>query len=122
MRPFFRSLIQNKIRSILPAFNNFNNITKLKIEGIFQRYYPSIKLNHIQSLYIDCLELFRGLERKFVYFISAFFKVYNLSITIKPERDIEFIPMHRLSFPLLRSFRIEGLVVTKTSMLDFIIA
>lgn len=122
MWPSFRGLMQNKIRIILPAFNNFSNITKLEIGGTFQPYCPSVRLSHIQSLHIDCLELLRGLEREFVCFLSAFPMVKDLSIMMKRGRETEFIPMHELSFPLLRSFRIEGLVVTETSMLDFMIA
>lgn len=122
MWPSFRNSMQNKIRNILPAFNDFYNITKLEIGGIFQPYCPSARLNHIQSLHIDCLELLRSLEREFVCFLSAFSTVRDLSITIKRGRETKLIPMHELSFPHLRTFRIEGLVATETSMLDFIIA
>lgn len=121
MWPSIRSSMQNKIQNILPTFNNFSNITKLEIGGIFQPYYPSVKLNHIQSLHVEYMELLRSLEREFVCFLSAFPEVQDLSVTLKQTENTQFLPMHNLSFPLLRSFKIKGLVVTETSMFDFII-
>lgn len=68
------------------------------------------------------MELLRGLKREFIYFLSAFPKIQDLSVTLKRIKDLQFLPMHELSFPSLCSFRIEGVIVTETSMFDFIMA
>lgn len=122
MWPSPRGSMQNKIRSILPAFNNFSNITSLKIGATFQPYCPSFELEYIQNLDIDCIEVLRGLEREFVCFLMAFPKVQSLSITMKPTVEPQALLINDLSFHSLHSLNMKGLITTESSLLDFITA
>ncbi|KAJ0103798.1 hypothetical protein J7T55_004200 [Diaporthe amygdali] len=120
LRPSFKRGTRFATKRLLPALNQFPRIISLDIEGNFEAFAPAYNVDHIRQLKIQSVEVDPLRKYDLTDFLSAFKNLESLTIRIDDTSPFTSVPLDCLHLPHLKSFHIDNMTVSETSLFSFL--
>lgn len=120
LRPSFKRGTRFATKRLLPALNQFPRITSLEIDGNFEAFAPAYNVDHIRQLKIQSVEVDPLRKYDLTDFLSAFKNLESLTVRINDTSPSASVPLDCLHLPHLKSFHIDNMTVSETSLFVFL--
>lgn len=120
LRPSFNRGTRFAATRLLPTLNQFPRITSLEIEGNFEAFALGYGVDHIRQLKLHSVEVDPLRKFDLTDFISAFKNLESLTIRVNDTSPPTSVPLDCLRLARLKSFRIDNMTVSETSLFIFL--